>query len=430
MNIVMMTNTYKPFVGGIENSIEMFTEEYRKKGHNVLVVAPEYEGEKGEDGIIRIPAIRRFNGTDFSVPLPIPGILNKRLKRFRPDIIHSHHPFLLGDTAQRASAFFRIPIVFTYHTVFEEYTHYVPFKSKALIKFIKQLTAGYANTCDRVVAPSQDIKAQLRQDGVKSEIDIIPTGIYPEKFKKGSKATFREKLSLDKKTKLLGFVSRIAAEKNVEFLTDSVISYIKRFPDTHFVVAGKGPKQERIRAMFKESGLENKYHELGLLQGEDLIDAYQSIDLFVYASKTETQGLVIAEAMAARKPVIALSARAVKNMIFNGYNGKLVPEEDPEVFADAIEWFFSLSTAERERLAVNAEETAEKYSMENCSDQMLDLYNNLTSTKYFSPSESDIEFVKKNRQRLKKELDMMSNYINATGAILPKYKKEGKGENA
>ncbi len=430
MNIVMMTNTYKPFVGGIENSIEMFTEEYRKKGHNVLIVAPEYEGENSEDGIIRIPAIRRFNGTDFSVPLPIPGILNKRLKRFRPDIIHSHHPFLIGDTAQRASASFRIPIVFTYHTVFEEYTHYVPFKSKALIKFIKQLTAGYANTCDRVVAPSQDIKDQLREDGVKSEIDIIPTGIYPEKFKKKNAGNLRKRLSLDNEAKLLGFISRIAAEKNVEFLTDSVISYIRRFPDTHFVVAGKGPKQERIREMFKKSGLEDKYHELGLLQGEDLISAYQSIDLFVYASKTETQGLVIAEAMAAKKPVVALSARAVKNIISNGYNGKLVPEENPEIFADTIEWFFSLSTAERERLAVNAEETAERYSMENCSDQMLDLYNHLTSTKYLSPSESDIEFVKKNRQRLKKEIDMMSNYINATGAILPKYKKEGKGENA
>src|SRR5580698_4103842 len=112
MNILMMTNTYKPMLGGLEKSIESFTKEFRAQGHRVLIVAPEIEGMEAEEDVIRIPALQNFNGSDFSIQLPIPHILEEALGSFRPDIIHSHHPFLIGDTALRVAAKYNVPLVF------------------------------------------------------------------------------------------------------------------------------------------------------------------------------------------------------------------------------------------------------------------------------------------------------------------------------
>jgi glycosyltransferase involved in cell wall biosynthesis len=126
MNLLMMTNTYSPFVGGVARSVESFTEEFRRRGHRVMVVAPASPGaHKSEADVLRIPAIQKFNGSDFSLRLPVPGFLFSALEKFRPDVVHSHHPYLLGDTALRISALRNVPLVFTHHSMYEKFTHYV-----------------------------------------------------------------------------------------------------------------------------------------------------------------------------------------------------------------------------------------------------------------------------------------------------------------
>ncbi|MDP2105797.1 MAG: glycosyltransferase, partial [Desulfobulbaceae bacterium] len=137
MNILMMTNTFTPHVGGVARSIESFTAAYRSKGHQVMVVAPTFENMPAdENNVIRIPAIQRFNGSDFSVILPTPGFLSDAIINFQPDIVHVHHPFLIGDTALRIAKQHELPLVFTHHTMYEQYTHYVPGNSTAMKKFI------------------------------------------------------------------------------------------------------------------------------------------------------------------------------------------------------------------------------------------------------------------------------------------------------
>src|SRR3990172_3888517 len=127
MNIVMFTNTYTPHVGGVARSVEAFSGAYRRRGHRVLVVAPEFADQpQHEEDVVRIPAIQNFNGSDFSVVLPVPGSLDDVLDAFKPDIVHAHHPFLLGNTAVRVARFRELPLVFTHHTLYEQYTHYVP----------------------------------------------------------------------------------------------------------------------------------------------------------------------------------------------------------------------------------------------------------------------------------------------------------------
>ncbi len=173
MNILMVTNTFTPHIGGVARSVEGFTNRLRDLGHRVVVAAPCFEGTPAcEEDVIRLRAVQGFNGSDFSVPFPITRLLHKALLSFRPDIVHSHHPFLLGDTALRLAADQGIPIVFTHHTMYERYTHYVPGDSPRLKRFAVDLATGYCNLCDRVIAPSDSIARVLLSRGVDTPIDI------------------------------------------------------------------------------------------------------------------------------------------------------------------------------------------------------------------------------------------------------------------
>src|SRR3989338_5060675 len=186
MNILMMTNTYKPLVGGLEISIENFTREFRKAGHRVVIMAPEYPDMRPEAGVVRIPAIQNFNGSDFSVQLPLPGASAEALGDFRPDIIHSHHPFLIGDTALRMASKYNVPLVFTHHTLYEENVHYIPGNKKALKRFIIELSTGYANLADQVFAPSESIMDMLKERNVETPIEVVPSGIHVGHFGRGA----------------------------------------------------------------------------------------------------------------------------------------------------------------------------------------------------------------------------------------------------
>ncbi|HEY6131644.1 MAG TPA: glycosyltransferase, partial [Halioglobus sp.] len=139
MNIVMLSNTYAPHVSGVARSIEAFARQYRTFGHQVLIVAPEFNQHQSEKDVVRIPAIQNFNGSDFSVVLPVTGLLGDTLDAFQPDIVHAHHPFLLGMTALRIARYRQLPLVFTHHTLYEQYTHYVPGDSPVLRRFAIQL---------------------------------------------------------------------------------------------------------------------------------------------------------------------------------------------------------------------------------------------------------------------------------------------------
>src|SRR5437867_1837186 len=122
----MATNTFTPHVGGVARSVECFTAEYRRLGHRVLIVAPTFENTPDEErDVVRYPSLEHFNGSDFSVPMPMPGLLLSRLAEVPPDVVHSHHPFLLGDTALRVAAAQNVPVVFTHHTLYDQYVHYL-----------------------------------------------------------------------------------------------------------------------------------------------------------------------------------------------------------------------------------------------------------------------------------------------------------------
>jgi glycosyltransferase involved in cell wall biosynthesis len=294
MNILMVTNTFTPHVGGVAKSVAAFTETYRQLGHRVLVITPEFESmPENETDVIRVPAIQNFNGSDFSVRLPIPGYVFASLDEFRPDIVHSHHPFLLGDTALLIAASFDVPLVFTHHTMHEQYTHYVPLDSPQLKRFVVQLATGYANLSDRVIAPSQSIAKILEGRGVETAIEVIPTGVDVQRMTQGNGSAIRERMKIPAGVQVIGHTGRLAPEKNLQFLAEAVAEFIDCHPKTHFLVIGDGPSKTEIETIFKNSGLDSHLHFTGNLKGQDLVDSYHAMDIFAFASKSETQGMVL-----------------------------------------------------------------------------------------------------------------------------------------
>ncbi len=378
MHICMFTNTYLPHVGGVARSVHTFSQDLQKNGHEVLIIAPtfaETDTEDTEDDtVLRVPAIQNFNGSDFSMRIPVPFYIDERLDDFQADIIHSHHPYLLGDAAFRAARRRRLPLIFTHHTLYEEYTHYVTGDNDNFKLFAKNLSTMYANLCDQVVAPSKSIADLIKKRGVTTPVTEIPTGVDTRFFSSGDADVFKKAYHIPKNAFIIGHVGRLAPEKNLVFLAQSVAKSMKKSADTFFCVAGDGPDKQKIADIFKESNLSDRLILTGNLTGRDLAHAYQAMDIFVFSSQSETQGMVLTEAMAAKTPVIALDAPGVREVVENKKNGLLLP-------ADAREEYFSQSicdtVSDPEKLCAwqqSAWQTAQNFSRETCTRELLDLY--------------------------------------------------------
>lgn len=378
MQIVMMTNTYLPMVGGVSRSVAGFTQAFRTAGHRVLVVAPTFPGQPpSEEDVVRMPAIQRFHGSEFSVGLPVPGALLPTLERFRPDIIHAHHPFLLGDTALRSAAHFNVPAVFTHHTMYEQYTHYVPGNSPAMRQFAAALATEFANLCDHVIAPSGSVAKILRSRGVTVPITAIATGIDLGRFATGQGSRGRVAHGMPPGAHVVGHVGRLAAEKNLGFLARAVARVLRQRPDAWFLVVGSGPAEAEIRSACEAAKVAERLRMAGRLDNQDLADAYAAMDVFVFGSLSETQGLVLAEAMAAGTPVVAIDAPGVRDVVIDGVNGRLLDTVDEEAFANATVYLLDLPTQRWDDYRRQARATAASLAMPVCAERVLRLYEGL-----------------------------------------------------
>ncbi|MEW6720749.1 MAG: glycosyltransferase [Thermodesulfobacteriota bacterium] len=374
----MATNTFSPYVGGLVRSIEAFTSEFRRRGHRVLVVAPAYPGSpKKEAGVVRIPSIRRFNGSDFSIGLPIPGFLYHALEDFRPEIVHSHHPYVLGDMALRISASRNIPLVFTHHTMYEMMAHYVVGDSPAMRRFVVELSTGYANLCDRVIAPSGSTARILRERGVTAPIGVIPTGVNPERFRRGDRDGFRAEMGIPAGAFVVGHVGRLGPEKNLGFLVQAVTGFLAVHRTARFLVVGAGPSEAEIRDRFERCGMTGRLHYAGVLRDGKLADAYHAMDVFAFSSRNETQGMVLTEAMASGVPVVAVDAPGVREAVEDGRNGFLLSEMSLPAFTDALLRASRLPPADFHRMREAARETSLRYSIHRCAEDALRLYENV-----------------------------------------------------
>jgi glycosyltransferase involved in cell wall biosynthesis len=396
----MFTNTYWPHVGGVARSVQFFAEDLIDRGHRLLVVAPEHTNDTDNDteawgrqgGTLRVPAIQQFNGSDFSVRIPLPLYIDQQIEKFAPDIIHSHHPFLLGDSAVRVARKHAVPLVFTHHTLYEDYTHYVPLDSEALKIFVIRLATMYANLCTQVVAPSDSIARLLRNRGVKSPIVEIPTGVDISFFSAGDGKEYRRVNNLPVDAFVVGHLGRLAPEKNLSYLAAAVAGFMVNEPAAHFVVVGRGHSRPEIKRIFAEQNLEDRLHLVGEATGNRLRDAYDAMNIFVFSSKSETQGMVLVEAMAAGKPVIALDASGSREVVRDGENGFLLSENATvKEFAAALHQFHDTPALQKEWRSA-ARVTAKRFSRKTCARKMEELYQKTIRDITSSPGNESLEF--------------------------------------
>ncbi len=375
----MFTNTYLPHVGGVARSVSFFAQDLRNAGHRVLIIAPKYPGSEAHDesepDIFRAPALQKFNGSDFSLRIPSPFLVDEQVDAFKPDIIHSHHPYLLGDAALRAAWRRKLPLVFTHHTLYEEYTHYIARNPENMKRFAAFLSTNYANLCDQVIAPSQSIRDLIQERGVETPVAVIPTGVDTSFFARGDGEAFRKAHQTPENAFVIGHLGRLAPEKNLDYLANALALALQKNSDAFCLMVGKGPSEKEIERIFSKHGVEDRLVMGGEKSGKDLVNAYHAMNLFVFASKTETQGMVLTEAMAAGVPVIALDAPGAREVVEDDENGCLLESEAPEdrlahILVEAIQ-----ADEKRAVWARGAGETAKRFSREKCARKLSRLYS-------------------------------------------------------
>ncbi len=418
MKILMMTNSYFPMLGGIEQSIRSFSQAYRKMGHEVLIVAPTpANAQDAQENVIRIPAIEHKKEPKFFINLPLPGTLHKIMRNFAPDIVHSHYPFFMGDYALRLSRQHNIPLVFTYHTMFEHYAYYLPIPPSAAKRFTIKLAAGYANWAQQVIAPSESVEAILRHRGVKAPIEVVPTGVNIKAFAKGKPKEFRRHYHIPTDAFVVGHIGRLAPEKNLKFLIPCLVEFLKHHPKAHALIAGQGASVPMIHRSFQKAGLEKRLTMVEPLHDQELADAYHAMDVFTFASLSETQGMVLTEAMACGTPVVALDANGVREVVRDRRNGRLIKTLDRGQFVKALQWCHGLSPAKKRALGQQARQTAKEFSLDRCARRMISIYKSLRSKEYVPLSDKDDswrEFV----ERIKAEVDILKNVVEAGEAAI------------
>lgn len=374
MKIAMMTNNYKPFVGGVPISIERLSKGLRERGHEVWIFAPEYdnvdEKEDRENRVIRYQSWRGIMENGAVIPNIFDYRIREEFEMGQFDLIHVHHPMLLGNVAAHYSKKYGIPLVFTYHTKYEEYLHYIDtvsgFQNEKITdevcrqgkKVIPWYMKKYLKRCSMVFAPSKDMHRYVEKLGVETPIQVLPTGLTGEAYEWDLAVTARlkEKL-LDGKKYLLCTVSRLEKEKNQYFLIDAVKKLKDQMGDDfRFVFVGDGNERKSLEAYSEALGLSDTILFAGCVPNKEVTNYLSASDGFLFSSKSETQGIVILEAMAAGLPVIALDATGVRDIVEDGKNGFLLKEDVDDYVArlrDILQ-----DEALKNRFSKNARETS------------------------------------------------------------------------
>lgn len=375
LSIGVFSDSYLPRISGVVHSIEAFTASVRQQGHRVVVVAPFYRGYVDADpDVIRYPSIRA--SSDFPLAIPLSPSAWRRLEGLGLDAIHTHTPFLMGGLGARLARALRIPLVFTYHTLYDQYVHYVPWIGASLTApTVRAYAAAYANRCDCVIAPSPTIAAQLRTQGVHARIDVLATAVVdPARLLSLQPAWVRVAFGVPRDRPLVVTVSRLGKEKNVGMVLEA-FALVRRHSPAHLLVVGGGPEAAALREHASRLGIAEVVHFAGLLTHQKALECMAAADLFLFASQTETQGLVITEAMAAGVPVVAVAAGGVADTIRSGETGVLVPPSADALAESALRLLES--PALREEIRVHARSAVTDYAPEALSHRLIELYRSL-----------------------------------------------------
>lgn len=384
MRIGLFTDTYVPQINGVSTSVDMLKKALEKLGNTVYVitVAPEkmkYDIDE-ENHILRIPGIP-IGLYDYRLSGIYPIKAVNLIKKLKLDIIHSHTEFGIGTFARLMSYQLDIPLVHTYHTMYEDYAHYITkgYFDKSSKKIIEYLTLFYCDkTASELIVPTKKTYDLFKEKyQVDKNIHIIPTGIeidrfYIENEDKKEIDDLKEKYGIKKKDFIAVLVGRLAKEKNIVFLIEVIEKIVKENKNIKLVIVGDGPDKEELEEIVKEKKLEKNIIFTGKVQWENIPNYYHLGDVFLTASTTETQGLTVIEAMAASLPAICIDDESFRNTVIDGLNGYLFKTQD-----ECMKYILELykDHTKKEQMAIQARINVERYSSKYYAESVLDVYN-------------------------------------------------------
>ncbi len=338
MRVLMVSDVYFPRINGVSTSMETFRRALAGEGVEVRLVVPRYGDEPDEPGIVRVPGRRLPNDPEDRL-VSWHGMHRRALEAAADcDLIHIQTPFIAHYAGLAAARHLGMPAVVTYHTLFEEYLqHYVPFLPASWLRGLaRRFSRRQCNGVDAVVVPSSAMAGRLGGYGVTTPMEILPTGIPLARFSKGDGSAFRQRHGISADRPLALYVGRVAHEKNIGFLIDAFAEAIRHSPDALLLITGEGPAMDDLRRQAARLGLEASVRFLGYLDRErDLPDCYAAATLFVFASRTETQGLVLIEALAAGTPVVALAAMGTADILADA-PGCIAAPDEPGAFGRIV----------------------------------------------------------------------------------------------
>jgi 1,2-diacylglycerol 3-alpha-glucosyltransferase len=362
VRVLFVSDVYFPRVNGVSTSVRTFREDLAACDVETVLVAPDYAplASAAEANVVRVAAAR-VPGDPEDRRMRW-GSLAHTLATFAPesfDLVHIHTPFVAHYAGVRAARRLYIPCIETYHTFFEEYLHhYVPILPRTVGRALaRRFARSQCRDVAALIAPSEPMRDALLAYGVTTPIHIIPTGLAPDRFRPGNGARFRAAQALPPHRPLVLYVGRVAHEKNIHFLVRVFEQVRRRVPDALFVIAGEGPARASLRARVRERGLQEDVRFVGYLaRDSELLDCYAAADVFVFASRTETQGLVLLEAMAQGAPVVSTAQLGTRSILKKG-SGALIVAEELNEFAAA-----TVRVLQDRRLAAALADEGRKYA--------------------------------------------------------------------
>lgn len=384
----MISDVFFPRINGVSTSTQIFRDELIALGHRVTLIAPDYGNNPVVENIIRIPSRKVIlDPEDRMMQADKIKALLPYLKTQAIDVVHIQTPFIAHYLGLYLASKLKTPSVATYHTFFEEYLyHYVPFIPKSWMRTLARwFTRKQCNAVDQIIVPSKAMRAILENYGVKKPITIIPTGIDLEKFKGCNGERFKQKYHIDKTRPILVHIGRVAHEKNIHFLLIMLSLLVKPVPDILLIIAGEGPALASLKKQVRKLGLSNHILFVGYLdRSSSLLDCYCAGDAFVFASRTETQGLVLLEAMALGVPVVSTAVMGTID-ILEPQKGAIIAPEEPAAFAHQVHQLLG-SVFLRERLSKDALQYVKLWTAPVMAKKLQALYLELTDQTPARPS--------------------------------------------
>ncbi len=376
MKIAIFTNNYLPNPYGVSTSVEGFRQSLLNMGHTVYIFAPEWgDNTDDEENIFRYPSVKAPTKIDFSIVIPYSKKIDKIIKSLDIDIIHAQHPNLLGSVANKWSIKKEVPLIFTWHSLYDRYAHYTPIiPEKISGHWAMKEAIGFANDCDNVIVPTNSIIDVLKKTGIEHKrISVVPSGVEEKLFALPDGKKIRQKYKIADDKIVLGTVSRLAEEKNVLFLAEAVAEVLEKNKNTIFICGGEGDLSDEMKEIFQNKKVDSQVIFTGKIEREDVKNYLDAFDIFVYASTSETQGTIVTENMYTGKPIVAVNKNGVGDLIENNING-LSTKENKKDFIKAVQELID-DKDKRLKIGTTAKKIAqEKYTTTACTENLLSVY--------------------------------------------------------